>query len=197
MAFGYLNVAYNSKVTPYDDEKTPLDLTGVKMLPIIKDEDGAMNESLDIIAKYDTDNKLGGADFLGSEEHKALDELLNRLGKNVHSLAMPYWIWTPEFDDNSRQYFQTKKELKRGPFSKLVQNSEQFIQPLMSDLQEIEAALCPYFESNQLHLRDIMLSAHLWGLFIVPEFRIPPKLYTYLMKVKSDCAFNYHEDFWK
>ncbi len=40
MAFGHLKVPYKSVVVPYDDAKTPIDLCQVKMLPIIKWEDG-------------------------------------------------------------------------------------------------------------------------------------------------------------
>ena len=50
---------YESVVLPYDDEKTPIDLTGIKMLPIMSFDDGfTTNESLVIIERMDSHNKL-------------------------------------------------------------------------------------------------------------------------------------------
>ena len=56
LALGFLNVAYDSIVVPYDDEKTPIELVGKKMLPIAVIEGKAMNESLDIIEAIDQEN---------------------------------------------------------------------------------------------------------------------------------------------
>ena len=54
MAAGFLNTSYESIVVPYDDEATPINLTGKKMLPIwVNDKRLAQNESLDIIKNLD------------------------------------------------------------------------------------------------------------------------------------------------
>jgi glutaredoxin 2 len=193
MASGFLEVPLESHVLSYDNEKTPLELTGVKMLPIAEINGSVLNESLDIIKLLDTENKLKSIEF----DESKLAPLLSEIGSNVHSLAMPYWIWTPEFDQKSRQYFQQKKEKKRGPFSKLVHSQKTFIQGVNSTLQKIEAELCPFYQSKCLTIQDILIAAHLWGLFVVPEFQFSPKIYSYLMQVKDTCRFNYHEDFWR
>ena len=109
---------------------------------------------------------------------------------------MPYWIYTPEFDEKSRTYFQTKKEMKRGPFKELVHRSEEFIAELNPLLSEIEKKLTPYYISKSMGLYDILLAAHLWGLYVVPEFQFTEKVHHYLQKIKKDCRFNYHQDFW-
>ena len=196
MAFGFLNIPYHSQVLAYDDEATPIKLTGKKMLPALSYDGGTMNESLDIIAFVDKKNILKVKEMTAAADFKIFETLLNQLGELVHSLAMPYWIFTPEFTPSAREYFQKKKEEKRGPFNKLVQNQTEFIKKLHPFFTHLEENLQPYFQSPNFGLKDIMLASHLWGLYVVPEFRFPQKIHDYLQQVKVNCHFNYHQDFW-
>lgn len=191
MALGYLQLPWKSHVLPYDDEATPMRLTGKKMLPILVVDGRAQNESLDIIAILDKDKKLK------SESWGETDQLLNELGQYVHSLGMPYWVWTPEFNENSRRYFEAKKSVKRGPFNELAKKRSDFEAPLHALLKKLEPQLSPYWNSSHLTVRDIGLAAHVWGLFAVPEFRFSQTWYDYLMKIKQECRFDYHRDFWE
>lgn len=197
MGFGLLGVAYDSKVLPYNDEKTPVQLTGVKMLPILEISEGnAINESLDILKKFDSKNLLAWPvlDNLSNE----VETLISKIGSPVHSLCMPYWIWTPEFDSESRNYFQAKKEVKRGPFKNLIKNREVYIKALNEILSsELEERLTPFYKSSTLTIVDIMITAHLWGMYIFPEFQFSPKMHQYLQSVKPQTHFDYHQDFWK
>jgi glutaredoxin 2 len=195
MALGFLNQDYESIVLPYDDEKTPLSLMGKKMLPIFSFTQGVSNESLDIIQRLDAKNLLQTTETLNNIEN--LNDLTAKIGKDVHSLAMPYWIWTPEFNEQSRHYFQSKKEIKRGPFKKLVQEKSKFIKNLNITLSEVEAKLKPFYESEKFSLSDIIIASHLWGMYVVPEFQFSPKVHAYLQEVAKICKFNYHEDFWR
>ncbi len=197
MALGLLNLKYESIVLPYDDESTPVQLMGVKMLPIFDFGDSRVsNESLDIIKILDTDNLLR-CDLLTEEKLEELNSLLSEIGSNVHSLCMPYWMWTPEFNDQSRKYFQDKKESKRGPFSKLIQNKETFLNGLSTTLSSLEKELLPFYQSEKITILDIMIASHLWGMYIFPEFQFSQKLDTYLQEVRRLTKFNYHEDFWR
>ena len=194
MALGFLNKNYESKVLSYDDERTPIDLTGVKMLPIWQGEDGVtLNESLDIIRHLDSKNSLGFTPELNS----TLEPLLNKLGSNVHNLAMPYWMWTPEFSPSAREYFEVKKSKKRGPFNKLVVKRNEFEAALHIDLNELQRDLKPWFQNTEFSLADIMIASHLWGLYVVPEFRFSDQMHSYLQAVKNRCQFDYHLDFWR
>lgn len=197
MALGLLNQNYQSIVLPYNDEKTPVDLMGVKMLPIFEwQENDVSNESLDIIKRLDSENILSN-DLLDQPIVKEVEDLLSEIGSNVHSLCMPYWMWTPEFDNESREYFQKKKEVKRGPFNKLVHRSDEFIDGLNKTLENLATKLTPYYQSDKLTVLDIMIASHLWGMYILPEYQFPQAIHSYLQKVKSETRFNYHEDFWK
>lgn len=196
MGLGLLNKNYDSVVLAYDDEQTPIALTGVKMLPIFKEEGGsAQNESLDILRTLDGQNILNFTHL--KKRSQEVDVLLDKIAAPVHNLAMPYWIWTPEFDSKSRTYFQAKKEKKRGPFHLLVGKKEQFLKELSPIFNELQAKLSPFYESSTLTIVDLMIAAHLWGLYIVPEVQLPSEIHNYLMKVKELCRFDYHQDFWR
>lgn len=196
MGLGFLNIAYESHVLAYDDESTPIKLSGVKMLPIVEIDGLIQSESLDILKSLDTKDLLGWSKL--KEREDEIDNLLTKIGNPVHSLCMPYWIWTPEFNESSRQYFQSKKEVKRGPFKNLIKNKAQYLQLLNEILtDDIEKNLSPFYKSSTMTIIDIMIAAHLWGMYIFPEFQFSPKVHAYLQKVSELCHFDYHQDFWK
>ncbi len=197
MTFGLLDKAYESKVLPYNDVKTPESLTGKKMLPILSVNSKPMNESLEIMQLLDETNKLKIKETINDPSFPQFEALLSRLSNLVHPLAMPYWIWTPEFDEDSRNYFLIQKEKKRGPFKNLVHNRDTFISALDKEWRELEKNLHPFFESDEFGLKDILLASHLWGLYVVPEFQFPEKIHGYLQSVKNICKFDYHQDFWR
>lgn len=197
MALGHLAIPYESIVVQYSDEKTPMALTGKKMLPAFEFSPGdVINESLDIIKRLDKKNSLKNELI---ENNSAFELLLDEIGKSVHNLCMPYWIWTPEFSPESREYFKQKKSGKRGPFHLLVQNKETHLATLAVTLQKLEENLVgkEFYSGSSLSILDIALASHLWGMYIFPEFQFSPTLHQYLQRVKKQCAFNYHEDFWK
>ncbi|MFA5584902.1 MAG: glutathione S-transferase N-terminal domain-containing protein, partial [Bacteriovoracaceae bacterium] len=173
MALGYLDLAYESKMLNYDDEKTPLDLCGAKMLPIMMIDDQPMNESIDIISKLDTQNRLNTSEFVASHEYKSFVEVINMIGSVVHDLAMPWWIYTKEFTPEAREYFEKKKSVKRGPFSELVKNKDININRAQEVMLEVEKMVHDVNDKN-LHIKDIMLASHLWGLYVVPEWQFSP-----------------------
>lgn len=196
MALGYLKIEYESIVLPYSDEQTPLNLTGVKMLPIMEfSPENIKNESLDIINLLDSKNSLNPKHI--SDTIDDIEGLLLKIGSNVHSLAMPYWIWTPEFDNESREYFQTKKEKKRGPFKDLIPMQKKFIKELNLIGNDLVSHLKPFYKSPTITLYDILIASHLWGMYIVPEFQFSLEIHNYLQLVKEKCSFDYHGDYWK
>ena len=194
MALGYLNLKYESKVLPYDDEVTPVKLSGKKMLPILTHEIGPMNESLDIIAFLDKTNELKVHEIIQSSSFQDTATFLNRIGSPVNSLAMPYWIFGFEFSESSRQYFKKKKEAKRGPFSELVKNQKFFSDEIAPLLKTVEENLRPFYKSSSFSFQDILIASHLWGLYVVPEFQFSEQIHQYLQTIKQHCRFNYHQD---
>lgn len=195
MTAGLLGISYESKVLPYDDEETPIKLIGKKMLPVMDIDGKVMPESLDIMMELDQENQLKINDFLKSAEYPFFDALLKQLSGLVHPMAMPCWIYTPEFNDASRAYFQNKKESSKGPFKELVKHRHEYERSLLTLLSQIK--LNPFYESDHMTVKDILLASQIWGMYIVPEFQFSEKTHSYLQSVKELCNFNYHEDFWK
>lgn len=204
MALGALKLNYISRPLGYENEATPLALTQKKMLPILEDKDGAINESLDIIKSLDSDSRLKLELLEDQAKLEKLEDLLSRLGKPIHNLCMPYWAYSKEFTSEAREYFINKKSVKRGPFSKLIQNKEDHLKVLAPLLSELESYL--ENEGNTFYqgdtketpsIFDIMIASHIWGMYVFPEFQFSPKLHSYLQRVKSACDFEYHEDLWK
>lgn len=195
MALGFLGSTFQSIVLQYDDEKTPVDLTGVKMLPIATVDTKTLNESLDIIKLVDEENKLD-LDFLDSNDFLELEATINFLAKEIHNLAMPYWAITPEFKEPARKYFEDKKSKKRGPFKDLVKKQPELIEELNKKLSELEKKISTFYLNDNFSIKDIILASHIWGMYVVPEFQFSEKIHQYLQRVKAQCNFNYHEDFW-
>lgn len=198
MTLGLLNIPYSSQPLGYDDEKTPLELCQKKMLPILKDGQQAINESLDIIDRLDKGNILRLELLKDKQKLAEVEDLLTRLGGPIHNLCMPYWAWTKEFTPAAREYFIAKKSIKRGPFNKLAQKKEQFLSELSPLLDELEAKIRPFYDdAKELSIFDIMIASHIWGMYVFPEFQFSPKVHAYLQRIKQQCNFNYHEDFWR
>lgn len=166
------------------------------MLPIMSFDEKPKNESLDIIADLDKNHALKISEMCSGKNFDDLNALLNRIGSQVHSLAMPYWIYTPEFNESSRIYFQKKKEQKRGPFKALVKNRKSFEAELTKDLISVSSNLKPFYKSEEFSVYDILIASHLWGLYVVPEFQFPENIHQYLQKIKEICHFDYHQDYW-
>jgi len=197
MACGYLKFPYIPVVLPYNDEQTPISLIGKKMLPIMKFADGSIcNESLEIIEKIDPEDILQTKKLTNTNNLSTLDNTLSLYGKDIHSLAMPYWIYTKEFTAESRDYFVRKKEQKRGPFRELYLNKDKFEKNILEHIMSLEKNLVPYYNNNQLTIMDIMIASHFWGTYVVPEFRSPSFFHFYLQRIKKECNFEYHHDLW-
>lgn len=195
MVLGFFGQDFKSEVIPYDEEELLVKLTGTKMLPIMEIEGAYFNESLDIISKLDPKSKLNTSTIIERYANE-LEPILNDLGSDVHSLAMPYWMWTPEFSNKSRKYFQAKKEVKRGPFKNLVHNRSQFINSLNNKLSQYSNLFKKDFSLEKVDLIDILLASHLWGLYIVPEYQFSAEVHSFLQSVGKQTNFEYHKDFW-
>lgn len=193
---GLLGLPFQSRVLPYHDEITPVKLIGKKMLPIMVIDGVAKSESLDILALIDKKNQLKINQVTANKDYPDFEKYLSSLGNMVHSLAMPYWLFTPEFNEESRNYFQKKKEEKRGPFKELYRRRKEFFLETQYLLEQLSHELQPFYRSTELGLYDLMLASHLWGLYVVPEFQFSQKVHEYLQLIAENCSFDYHQDYW-
>ena len=153
-----------------------------------------LNESIDIIHKLDNQKLLEFDNY--KKNQNLIEKILNDLGADVHNLAMPYWIYTPEFDDKSRAYFQKKKEKKRGPFNKLVQMDKKYEDSLLKTLFTLESKISPWFLTKNFDICDVLLYSHIVGMYVVPGFQFPKFIFDYMRRVEKKSRFNYHAPFW-
>lgn len=185
MIFGYKNIPFELITLANDDEETPVNLIGQKMVPIL-DMEGAppLPESLDIITKID---QLDGSPLVDSKTKasKKLERWLSEAKKYTYPLAMPRWIKMPlgEFQTESAvAYFTRKKEDYIGPFKEHFANSEDLIAQANKHLLELEETIpaeC-YFHGEKLHLDDFHLYAALRSLSCVKGITFPEKVFHYM-----------------
>jgi glutaredoxin 2 len=164
LVLGLLDLDWSSHILSYDDEETPVALTGKKMLPIARLGTTVLNESLDIIKKLDHKNSLK------NETIVQIQPTLDLISPEIYNLGMPFWVWGNEFTEKARSYFLTKKEAKRGPFPELIKRREDFENIIQMNLSTLEKNINPFYLSKELTIQDIALASQLWGLYSVPEF---------------------------
>lgn len=173
-AAGLLKIKLNHHVLLNDDEKTPTDLIGVKMVPILAlSPEKAMGESLDII------DYLSEFSEVKIEKNQAdikkVELFLQAYRSLLHKLCMPRWVKMPlkEFATSEAiAYFVNKKTDIIGDFDTA------FLQtPTLSrDLQAAMAANAELFEDLQTKpnsLAGIMLFSALFGVSGVKDFSWP------------------------
>ncbi|TKC83087.1 hypothetical protein FAZ69_25675 [Trinickia terrae] len=194
MALGYLHIEHTSIIVGYDDRATPEALTGVKMLPILTLPDGrSLNESLSIIQAVDPANSLCS----DSPELPGAVLLAQRLGDAIHPLVIPYWVMLPEFSDSARRYFLDKQRKKRGSLAEILANRDPYRAALPRFFAELRPILAGRsHESSKLTIVDIVVAAHLWALYLVPEVQLPLWLHRYLQHVKEQTRFDYLGGLW-
>ena len=197
LVLGYLKIQYESHVVRYDDVKCRLDLSGQTKLPFVIWPDFSVQpESLEIIERADSLDVLGVRKLKSSADFINFEKFIDFLGSHIHPLCWPYWVYTPEFDEKSRIYTIEKKQKFPGWFNEMFKRRFELMKELSPYLKKIETELRPFYESSTLGLKDVMLAAHLWGLYTVPEFQFSEKIHSYLQNIKSHCDFDYQADFW-
>jgi glutaredoxin 2 len=182
MIFGLKEIKYELVYLLNDDEKTPFDMIGKKMLPIIKDDDGSsMAESLDIIDYID------GIYYPSLVEKKVEDFITSWIQENInliYNLCFPRWALSqmPEFQTyNARQYFIKKKEAVIGSFNEHLALSDDYKELLEQSWVPLLRAHEDFFtiESRPTQIGDFHLFSLLKALSIVRDFEIPSMIQTY------------------
>lgn len=171
---GLANISVHKVVLLNDDEQTPVQMVGAKMLPILaKQPDDFMPESLDII------------DYLSEAYHYHVvkDDMLRQHVETflsaqrlvIYRLMMPRCVQLPlqEFATTAAvDYFVAKKTATIGDFTVAMQHSADWIQSLvqaMTESEELFKALSKQLFSEAA----IILFSALYGVFYVKDFPWP------------------------
>lgn len=185
MIFGFRNLSVELITLDNDDEETPTDMIGQKMVPILDDGTRVMPESMDIV-RY-IDQKNGNKDLLLDRPYPELEDWLTELGEYIYKLAMPRWVksyksgFMEEFaSEGSREYFTHKKTLYIGDFDEHMANSNHYIaevNKLLIDLEDLikdESAADGELGESDIHLFTVLRS-----LSIVKGLEYPAKVENY------------------
>lgn len=196
MIFGFKNIPVKLSCLSNDDEKTPISMIGVKMVPILEvKRKKFMPESLDIISYID---EKEGKPVVVWDEDEGLADWLNRNSQLCYELAMPRWAQAPlkEFkSQKAKNYFTKKKESYIGPFEDCLKQTEALVKKMDKQLQILES----FFEKKQkffqgsLSVDDFHLFAFLRSLSIVKALSFPEnvKYYSEYIAEKSNVPLHH------
>lgn len=191
MTAGYKNINLEMKELPYDDEKTPIKMTGTKALPILEMPTGEfMNESLNII-DYLQDQYPDPTIYPNEVNRVLAVETFERIkmgfGNTINKICMPYWVTLPEFDENAKTYFQTKKEQILGySFDELRDKATDLMIEMTELLKPLEDELgSKDFFFDKFSLVDILICSHLKGLDDFPDYSFPSAIGLYMQRVRN------------
>ena len=187
MIFGLKNIPVETVVLLNDDEATPTGLVGKKVVPIlVKDDGGAMLESLDIV-RYIDDNY--GAKLLSDQVRPALENWMKTVGAYYNRLLLPRFVQLglPEYaTESARRYFIAKKTESIGDFAENLANTPQYITRLNADLAELAPLIVNENAVNgDLSLEDILLFPMLRNLTCVKGLVFPERVRAYIERMSA------------
>ena len=188
MIFGYKNIDVKIVTLLNDDEETPKNLVGQKVVPILQLEgDHAFPESLDIIKHVD--QNFGDGAFLNYKitEDNDLNHWLKKSRDYLYPLAMPRWvkIGLEEFSTESAlNYFINKKEDYIGNFKEHEKNTPSLKKQAEEHLIELSNLLVNNdgFYSIEPSINDIQLYPTLRSLSVVKDLVFPENILNYMIK---------------
>lgn len=209
-AFGIKGLKHNLVFMANDDVPTPTNLVGKKIAPIFEDQGEAMLESLDIIAKVDSENRYGspGA-FKPASDRTDIKEWQKKVKatNSLHQRSRYMMVPMPEFHmRDGREAFVKKHPVP--PYDKpewaeldqatrwrkyegAYQDSLKLIDQTSADLVELDKMVysADYCTEGGLSYDDIDLWARLRSLTVVKGVKWPDKLRAYMDNLAKlgDC----------
>ncbi|MDF7675683.1 glutaredoxin 2 [Neisseriaceae bacterium ESL0693] len=171
MIFGQRMIPVELEYLLNDDEKTPIDLIGQKMVPILVKDDGtAMAESLDIVRYV---NQLSGAKPLNEHIRPEINGWLRIVDTYRNFLTAPRCVQLnlPEFaTETAIDYFTHKKTPVYGDFKQNLANTATYIERLNSDLIALSPLIAGYHGINgEFSMEDILVFPILRNLTMVKD----------------------------
>lgn len=211
LALGIKNVKFNTVFLANDDVQTPTALVGKKIAPIFEYSSGgikAMPESLDIIAKVDSDDRFGKVNFFKPLSKRADLESWQKKAKEVNSLAQrPRYMMSPMLAEfvtlDGREAFVKNHPIPPVEKSEWKENmtSDQRwkmyvdsyttsltkIDEINQNLRELDALIysTDYCTEGGFSLDDIDLWSRLRSLTLVKGVEWPQKLKSYMTNLSE------------
>lgn len=188
-------IEYENITPSYADEKTPTDLIGKKMLPVIDFGDGkVMGESLDLIKELE--KRFPEPELTHQWIEPDLDWASNIITRapKFWDVVLPFCLddfeGAPEFDEVGAKYFKEGKEAKRGrTFEDMKKDAVAlYNQNLVIIIAEIVDRVEGGWVGQKFSLADCVLAADMSALRSVRGITIPPQIISYIEKVEDQCG---------
>ncbi|OSI11304.1 glutaredoxin 2 [Neisseria zoodegmatis] len=182
MILGLRKIDVEQVILQNDDEATPISMIGAKQVPILQKEDGSyMGESLNIVRYLD---ELSGQGRLKEEIRPEIQIWLDKVNTYSSKLIQPrdVLIDLPEFSTQSAiNYFVHKKEKNIGSFKTNLEKTDEYLQVLHADLDELANLIKSDNALNgELGMEDIHVFPILRNLTIVKNIAFPEKVEAYI-----------------
>jgi glutaredoxin 2 len=189
------NIVYQDVPLSYADVKTPTDLIGSKMLPIIEFDDGTkMGESLDLIKELEKRFPEPSLSHQWIEPDLDWASNIAVRAPKFWDVVLPFYLdefeGAPEFDEAGAKYFKEGKEAKRGKtFAEMKKEAPTLYRDnLIIILAEIVERVEGGWIGQQFSMADCVLASDLSGLRSVKGIPIPPQIISYIEKVEMKCG---------
>jgi len=187
---------YENIMPSYADVKTPTDLIGSKMLPIIDFGDGTvMGESLDLIKELEA--RFPEPSLTHQWIEPDLDWASNIIVRapKYFDVVLPYMLdgyeGAPEFDEAGAKYFKDGKEGKRGKTFEQMQADAPALynQNLIIILAEIvERVGEDGWVGQSFSMADCVLAADMSAIRLVKGIDVPEIIIRYLERLEDRCG---------
>lgn len=196
MILGLRDIDAEQVILQNDDEATPISMIGAKQVPILQKEDGSyMGESLDIVHYID---ELSGQGRLKEEIRPEIQTWLDKVNTYSSKLIQPrdVLIDLPEFSTQSAiDYFVHKKEKDIGSFETNLEKTDEYLQQLHADLDELASLIKSDNALNgELGMEDIHVFPILRNLTIVKNIAFPKKVEAYINNMSQLTNIDLYTD---
>lgn len=192
MIFGLKNIPVELNVLANDDDETPTQMIGQKMVPILqKDDSRYLPESMDIVHYVD---KLDGKPLLTGKKNPAIDEWLRKVNSYANHLLLPRFAKSA-FDEfstpSARKYFTEKKEAMIGSFADHLAHSAGLTKKISDDLRALDKLIVqPNGVNGELSEDDIQLFPLLRNLTLVAGITWPTRVADYRDNMAKQTQVN-------
>ena len=197
MIFPLKGLPFELEVLLDDDIRTPTQLIGRKLLPILVKEDGtAMGESMDIVR--DIERQPNTKRCLIGADRREIAAWCSDTALTIYSLAMPRWCDMPvhEFSTPSaRAFYLRGKEAWLGPFKQLIAQTPALLAKVNAALATLETLIASEDAVNgELSEDDFSVFPLLHQLSVVKGVRYPARVAVYRRRMAERCHIPLYDE---
>eukprot|EP00288_Rhodomonas_lens_P014289 CAMPEP_0177716138 /NCGR_PEP_ID=MMETSP0484_2-20121128/14360_1 /TAXON_ID=354590 /ORGANISM="Rhodomonas lens, Strain RHODO" /LENGTH=309 /DNA_ID=CAMNT_0019228169 /DNA_START=21 /DNA_END=950 /DNA_ORIENTATION=+ len=211
MIFGLKNIKHEVRFMPNDDVKTPTDLVGKKIAPILEMPylGEVMKESMDIVKRIDEDPALGTPILRPASDRADIKAWQKAHANTFRALQRPRYVMTgllPEFAQaEAREMFiknhqmvgyekadwkddsKFTQEQRKAEYQKALEQTASLLPQANAALNDLEALIFSpeHCSEGGLSYDDIDLFARLRSITIIRGIVMPPKVNAYMQTMSS------------